>query len=105
MGDRTTVATVGARGPLLLSDFPYIEDVQRFDRERIPERVVHAKGWVVFLALLGLIDAGCSCRGGAFGFFEALDDISDICKAKVFKRGSKTRVVMRFSTVGEFSRE
>jgi catalase len=38
--------------------------------------------------------------GGAFGVFEATDDISDICKAKVFKRGTKTRVLARFSTVG-----
>ncbi|CAF0854122.1 unnamed protein product [Adineta steineri] len=81
LGERSTVITVGPRGPLLLSDFPYIEDTQRFDRERIPERVVHAKG------------------GGAFGVFEATDDISDICKAQVFKRGTKTRVLARFSTV------
>ncbi|CAF1014093.1 unnamed protein product [Adineta ricciae] len=81
LGERSTVMTVGPRGPILLSDFPYIEDVQRFDRERIPERVVHAKG------------------GGAFGVFEATDDLSDICKAKVFKKGTKTRVLMRFSTV------
>lgn len=46
LGERTTVVTVGPRGPLLLSDFPYIEDIQRFDRERVPERVVHAKGSV-----------------------------------------------------------
>jgi catalase len=39
-------------------------------------------------------------RGGAFGVFEATDDLSDVCKAKVFKRGTKTRVLMRFSTVG-----
>lgn len=38
--------------------------------------------------------------GGAFGVFEATDDISDVCKAKVFKKGSKTRVLARFSTVG-----
>ncbi|CAF1117342.1 unnamed protein product [Rotaria sordida] len=81
IGERSTVITVGPRGPLLLSDFPYIEDTQRFDRERIPERVVHAKG------------------GGAFGVFEATDDISDICKAKVLKKGTKTRVLARFSTV------
>ncbi|CAF4686920.1 unnamed protein product [Rotaria sp. Silwood1] len=81
VGERSTVITVGPRGPLLLSDFPYIEDTQKFDRERIPERVVHAKG------------------GGAFGVFEATDDISDICKAKVFKKGTKTRVLARFSTV------
>ncbi|CAF2633540.1 unnamed protein product [Rotaria sp. Silwood2] len=81
LGERSTIVTVGPRGPLLLSDFPYIEDVQKFDRERIPERVVHAKG------------------GGAFGVFEATDDISDICKAKVFKKNTKTRVLARFSTV------
>ena len=44
-----------------------------------------------------------SSSGGAFGVFEATDDISDICKAKVFKRGTKTRVLSRFSTVGMFS--
>ncbi|CAF0802232.1 unnamed protein product [Adineta steineri] len=49
LGERSTVITVGPRGPLLLSDFPYIEDTQRFDRERIPERVVHAKGLVTTL--------------------------------------------------------
>jgi hypothetical protein len=48
IGERTTAVTVGPRGPLLLSDFPYIEDTQRFDRERIPERVVHAKGYIIF---------------------------------------------------------
>jgi catalase len=42
------------------------------------------------------------CSGGAFGVFEATDDLSDICKAKVFKKGSKTRVLMRFSTVGMY---
>lgn len=47
LGDRSSVMTVGARGPLLLSDFAYIEDIQRFDRERVPERVVHAKGSVI----------------------------------------------------------
>ena len=38
--------------------------------------------------------------GGAFGVFEATDDISDVCKAAVFKKGTKTRVLARFSTVG-----
>ena len=58
------MTTVGARGPLLLSDFAYVEDVQRFDRERIPERVVHAKGSVTgphphppSFAFLGLVVA------------------------------------------------
>lgn len=40
--------------------------------------------------------------GGAFGVFEVTDDISDVCKAKVFKKGSKTRVLVRFSTVGTY---
>ena len=40
--------------------------------------------------------------GGAFGYFEATDDLSDICKAKVFKKGSKSRLVIRFSTVGTY---
>jgi catalase len=44
MSDRAHVISVGAQGPLLLSDFPFIEDIQRFNRERIPERVVHGKG-------------------------------------------------------------
>ncbi|CAF0958252.1 unnamed protein product [Didymodactylos carnosus] len=81
LGDRANVQTVGPRGPVLLQDVAYIEDIARFDRERVPERVVHAKG------------------GGAFGVFEATDDISDVCKAKVFKKGTQTRVAMRFSTV------
>jgi hypothetical protein len=57
----------------------------QFDRERIPERVVHAKG------------------AGAFGYFEVTDDsvITSICKAKVFERaGKRTPVAVRFSTVG-----
>lgn len=41
--------------------------------------------------------------GGAFGYFEATDDLSDVCKAKVFKKGTKTRVLIRFSTVGMYS--
>ena len=44
ISDRAHVMSVGAQGPLLLADFPFIEDIQRFNRERIPERVVHGKG-------------------------------------------------------------
>ena len=40
--------------------------------------------------------------GGAFGVFETTDDLSDICKAAVFKKGTKTRVLIRFSTVGAY---
>lgn len=44
IADRGNVLTVGPRGPLLLQDVDFIEEMQHFDRERIPERVVHAKG-------------------------------------------------------------
>ncbi|MCL4137194.1 UNVERIFIED_CONTAM: hypothetical protein GTU68_012854 [Idotea baltica] len=57
--------------------------MSHFDRERIPERVVHAKG------------------AGAFGYFEVTHDITKYCKAKVFESiGKKTPVAVRFSTVG-----
>ncbi|VEU22584.1 DEKNAAC103531 [Brettanomyces naardenensis] len=70
-------------GPLLLQDFKLIDNLAHFDRERIPERVVHAKG------------------GGAFGYFEVTDDISDVCSAKFLDTvGKKTRTFTRFSTVG-----
>ncbi|XP_017775132.1 PREDICTED: catalase [Nicrophorus vespilloides] len=75
--------SVGPRGPLLLQDVAFIEEIAHFDRERIPERVVHAKG------------------AGAFGHFEVTHDISKYCAAKVFGGiGKKTPVAVRFSTVG-----
>lgn len=78
----TASRTAGAQGPIVLEDFTLIDHLARFDRERIPERVVHAKG------------------AGAFGYFEVTDDIRDVCKAAVFLPGSKTPVAVRFSTVG-----
>ncbi|QPG73714.1 Peroxisomal catalase [Brettanomyces nanus] len=70
-------------GPLLVQDFKLIDSLANFDRERIPERVVHAKG------------------AGAFGYFEVTDDISDICCSKFLDTiGKKTRTFTRFSTVG-----
>ena len=57
--------TVGARGPILLQDHVFIEEIAHFDRERIPERVVHAKG------------------AGAFGYFEVTHDITKYCKVGV----------------------
>ena len=42
--NKTAVQTVGERGPLLMQDFNYMDEMAHFDRERIPERVVHAKG-------------------------------------------------------------
>ena len=71
----------GGRGPTLLEDFVLREKIFHFDHERIPERIVHARG------------------SGAHGFFEATDDISDLSKAAVFKKGEKTEVFVRFSTV------
>ncbi|KAJ2907199.1 peroxisomal catalase [Zalerion maritima] len=74
---------VGNMGPLLLQDFHLIDLLAHFDRERIPERVVHAKG------------------AGAYGEFEVTDDISDICAIDMLNGvGKKTPCVTRFSTVG-----
>jgi catalase len=71
----------GARGPTLLEDFVLREKIFHFDHERIPERIVHARG------------------SAAHGYFEATDDISDLTKAALFKKGEKTPVFARFSTV------
>ncbi|HEY0270173.1 MAG TPA: catalase [Sphingomonas sp.] len=71
----------GARGPTLLEDFVLREKIFHFDHERIPERIVHARG------------------SAAHGFFEATDDISDLSKAALFRKGTKTPVFTRFSTV------
>lgn len=74
---------VGENGPLLLQDFHLIDLLAHFDRERIPERVVHAKG------------------AGAYGEFEVTDDIEDITVIDMLKGiGKKTKLVTRFSTVG-----
>ncbi|XP_050311792.1 catalase-like [Anthonomus grandis grandis] len=75
--------SVGPRGPVLLQDVHFIEEMAHFNRERIPERVVHAKG------------------AGAFGYFEVTHDITKYCGAKVFDTvGKKTPIAVRFSTVG-----
>jgi catalase len=71
----------GTRGPTLLEDFVLREKIFHFDHERIPERIVHARG------------------SGAHGVFEATADISDLSKAAVFTKGEKTEVFVRFSTV------
>uniref|UniRef100_A0A3P9AMS3 Catalase n=1 Tax=Esox lucius TaxID=8010 RepID=A0A3P9AMS3_ESOLU len=82
VGDKLNVMTAGPRGPLLVQDTPFIDEMAHFDRERIPERVVHAKG------------------GGAFGYFEVTHDISCYSKAKVFEHvGKTTPIAIRFSTV------
>ncbi|KAF5278969.1 hypothetical protein FQA39_LY05647 [Lamprigera yunnana] len=80
---KDAVLTVGERGPVLLEDVHFIDEIAHFDRERIPERVVHAKG------------------AGAFGYFEVTHDITKYCAAKVFAQvGKKTDIAVRFSTVG-----
>src|SRR3982750_1005872 len=73
---------VGERGPSALEDFHFREKIFHFDHERIPERVVHARGF------------------GAHGYFEATESLSDITRADLFQRaGEKTPVFVRFSTV------
>ncbi|KAJ8673510.1 hypothetical protein QAD02_004772 [Eretmocerus hayati] len=82
VADKNNSLTVGPRGPILLQDFVYLDEISHFDRERIPERVVHAKG------------------AGAMGYFEVTHDITRYTKAKLFAGiGKKTPVNMRFSQV------
>ncbi|MES2444358.1 MAG: catalase, partial [Pseudomonadota bacterium] len=72
----------GARGPVLLEDFVLREKIFHFDHERIPERIVHARG------------------SAAHGFFEAYEDLSAITRADLFsEKGKRTPVFTRFSTV------
>lgn len=83
LGDKLNSLTVGERGPILLQDLQLLDEMAHFDRERIPERVVHAKG------------------AGAFGYFEVTHDITKYCKAKIFESiGKQTPLAVRFSTVG-----
>ncbi|CAL2033682.1 unnamed protein product [Caenorhabditis brenneri] len=80
---KTASLTAGPRGPMLMQDVVYMDEMAHFDRERIPERVVHAKG------------------GGAHGYFEVTHDITKYCKADIFSEvGKKTPMLARFSTVG-----
>ncbi|KAJ9659530.1 hypothetical protein H2198_003106 [Neophaeococcomyces mojaviensis] len=74
---------VGENGPLLLQDFHLIDLISHFDRERIPERVVHSKG------------------SGAHGFFECTNPIPELSLADMFStKGKKCPITIRFSTVG-----
>jgi catalase len=73
---------IGKRGPTALEDFQLREKLFHFDHERIPERVVHARGY------------------GAHGFFETYESLADITSADIFQRAKeKTPVFVRFSTV------
>ena len=71
----------GTRGPTLLEDFHFLEKIQHFDHERIPERAVHARG------------------SAAHGYFEATEDLSDLTQAAFLRPGTRTPVFVRFSTV------
>jgi catalase len=81
LSDDENSLRAGARGPLLMEDQFFREKLFHFDHERIPERVVHARGF------------------GAHGVFEATEDISDVTRAAVFRKGEKTETFVRFSTV------
>jgi catalase len=73
---------IGARGPTALEDFHFREKIFHFDHERIPERVVHARGY------------------GAHGYFETYKSLSKYTRADIFQRaGEKTPAFVRFSTV------
>ena len=78
--DRNSL-TLGPDGPILLHDHHLVEQMAHFNRERLPERNVHAKG------------------AGAFGTFEVTGDISEYTRAAVLQPGAKTDVLARFSTV------
>jgi catalase len=80
--DNQNAVTAGPRGPILLQDYQLIEKLAHQNRERIPERTVHAKGW------------------GAHGTFTVTHDITKYTKAKIFSKiGKKTDMLARFSTV------
>src|SRR6476646_3485434 len=82
VADNQNSATAGPRGPLLMQDYQLLEKLAHQNRERIPERTVHAKG------------------SGAYGTLTITHDISKYSKAGVFaKIGKKTECLLRFSTV------
>src|ERR1700675_2060767 len=82
VADNTNIMTAGRRGPALLQDIWLIEKLAHFDREVIPERRMHAKGW------------------GAYGTFTTTHDITKYTKAKIFSEiGKETPIFMRFSSV------
>ena len=82
IGDGQNSLKAGERGPTLLEDFVLREKIFHFDHERIPERVVHARGY------------------GAHGTLETLEAIPELTRADLFQRaGEKTEAFVRFSTV------
>ncbi|MGR9224917.1 catalase [Rhizobium leguminosarum] len=82
VSDDQNTLRVGARGPALIDDFHFREKIFHFDHERIPERVVHARGY------------------GAHGYFETYESLAAYTRADLFQRpGEKTPAFVRFSTV------
>ena len=87
--DNQNTRTVGRRGPMTLENYEFLEKISHFDRERIPERVVHARG------------------AGAHGYFESYgkvggQPVSNLTRAKLFQeKGKRTPVFVRFSTVNQ----
>ena len=82
IGDNQNSLTAGPRGPLLMQDYQLLEKMATFNRERVPERVVHAKG------------------SGAYGTFTVTNDITQYSKASIFSEvGKQTDCLVRFSTV------
>jgi len=81
VADNQNSITAGPRGPVLLQDYQLIEKLAHQNRERIPERTVHAKGW------------------GAHGTLTITGDLSKYTKAKALQPGAKTEMIARFSTV------
>ncbi|MGZ5342775.1 MAG: catalase, partial [Solirubrobacterales bacterium] len=85
--DNQSQRTVGERGPATLENYQFLEKMSHFDRERVPERVVHARGFT------------------SYGYFEATgkvgdESISNFTRAKLFQEeGKRTDVAVRFSTV------
>ena len=81
VADNQNSITAGPRGPVLMQDYQLLEKLAHQNRERIPERTVHAKG------------------SGAYGTLTITGDITKYTKAAVFKPGTKTEALLRFSTV------
>src|SRR5690606_30660665 len=85
--DNQNIRTIGSRGPAAMENYHFIEKISHLDRERVPERVVHARG------------------AGAHGVFVSYgkvgnDPIEKFTRAKVFKKDKETPTFVRFSTVG-----
>ncbi|MET7492000.1 catalase [Streptomyces sp900116325] len=84
VADNQNSATAGVGGPILLQDQHLLEKLARFNRERVPERVVHARG------------------SGAYGYFEVTDDVTGFTRADLLSAvGKRTETFIRFSTVAD----